>query len=486
MRPATDLISIDDLDRNILNLCTRINAATYELLVMIREFDERAGWFKWGLSSCAEWLAWRCDLCMTTALEKVRVAHALKSLPAIAAAFAQGELSYTKVRELSRVADRANEDELLVMIREFDERAGWLQWGLSNCAEWLAWRCDLSMTTALEKVRVAHALKTLPAIAAAFAQGELSYTKVRELSRIADRANEGELLAFALRATASHVAERCRELRMGSDASLDEAARAYANRSLRVRRDRERGLMTITVDLPLDRGELLDKALDKARDDELHERPDLADTSWSARQADAFMNMVLGYLGGDKDGESANDHHLVTIHVEQSALAGNGGRSALPIETVKRLCCDSQAVVLIEDDDGVPLSIGRKSRIVPKAIARAVRARDHDRCTFPGCRNKRFLDCHHVEHWSAGGETSLDNLMLLCTKHHTLVHEGRFRIEKDFRDRWCFVRPDGIAVPDCGYHSRDVIDVDADPPAGGFLTVGKNQVSEPPAPMYLH
>ncbi len=70
------------MERNILNLCTRINAATYELLALIREFDERAGWLKLGLSSCAEWLAWRCDLSMTTALGKVRVAHALKTLPA--------------------------------------------------------------------------------------------------------------------------------------------------------------------------------------------------------------------------------------------------------------------------------------------------------------------------------------------------------------------------------------------------------------------
>ena len=67
---------IDELDRNILTLCTRINAATYELLVMIREFDERTGWLQWGLDNCAEWLAWRCDLSMTTAREKVRVAHA--------------------------------------------------------------------------------------------------------------------------------------------------------------------------------------------------------------------------------------------------------------------------------------------------------------------------------------------------------------------------------------------------------------------------
>ncbi|RZV34424.1 MAG: DUF222 domain-containing protein, partial [Chromatiales bacterium] len=111
--------------------------------------------------------------------------------------------------------------ELLVLVREFDERGGFLKWGLHNCAEWLAWRCDVSMTTALEKVRVAHALKVLPAISAAFSTGELSYSKVRSLTRVANANNEDSLLAFALRHTAAQVAERCRELRCGSVESID-------------------------------------------------------------------------------------------------------------------------------------------------------------------------------------------------------------------------------------------------------------------------
>ena len=372
--------------------------------------------------------------------------------------------------------------ELLGLIREFDERAGWVQWGLKNCAEWLAWRCDLSMTTALEKVRVAHALKTLPAISAAFADGELSYTKVRELTRVSNRNNEGELLAFALRATAVHVAERCRELRMGDATSISTAERAYANRSLRVRRDHQRGMMTITVELPMDTGELLEKALDKARDDDRLAASDVVDASWSTRQADAFVDMVNGYLAGGEGNSDSNDNYLVTVHVQQSALAGEEGRSALPIETVKRLCCDSKAVVITEDEEGEPLSIGRKSRIIPRAIERAVRARDRNCCSFPGCLNSRFLHCHHVEHWSNGGETSLDNLMLLCTKHHTLVHEGGFRIDKDYRDDWFFVRPNGIAVPTVGYVSRPY----ENPPAGGLMSLAEERVSEPPAPVYLH
>ena len=388
--------------------------------------------------------------------------------------------------------------EWLLLVRQFDERAGFLRWGLDNGAEWLAWRCDLSLITAKEKIRVAHALKILPAISASFSQGELSYTKVRELTRVATGDNEQNLLDFALRTTASNVAQRCQELRMGDESSIDTAARAFANRSLRIRRDPHRGTMVVSVELPMESGELLEKALDKARDDEVLDRPDLADTSWSTRQADAFLNMVTGYLSGtESDAENdrhSNDNYLVTIHVDHSALQGKAGRSALPIESVKRICCDSHAVVLTETEKGEPLSIGRKSRIIPRAIERAVRARDNNGCRFPGCHHHRFLQCHHVEHWSRNGETSLDNLMLLCTKHHTLVHEGGFSIGTDFQGNWIFLRPDGIAVPETGYHSWDMLDTETgeisspynNPPAGALLSTAENFVKEPPAPVYLH
>ena len=378
------------------------------------------------------------------------------------------------------------------MIREFDERGGCLKWGLDCTSKWLAWRCDLSIATAREKVRVAQALKHLPLVSAAFATGELSYSKVRSLTRVANAGNEEDLVVFALRNTASHVAEYCRELRMGSSLSADIAERAFAHRSLRVRRDADRGMLSVTVELPIDAGELIEKALDKARDDECLEIPDLVDTSWSKRQADAFVTMLKEYLQ-DSSGEtkSGSDNYLVNIHVDQSALAGEVGRSSVPIETVKRLCCDGQTVVMTETRDGEPLSIGRKSRVVPKGIERAVRARDKNTCRFPGCCNKRFVAIHHIEHWANGGETAVEQLMLLCSKHHTLVHEGGFRIEKDFRDHWTFFRPDGIAVPDCGYHARDMVDDDIgaqseNPPRGGLLSAVEKLVTEPPPPHYLH
>ena len=100
--------------------------------------------------------------------------------------------------------------------------------------------------------------------------------------------------------------------------------------------------------------------------------------------------------------------------------------------------------------------------------------------------HERFVDAHHIKHWSAGGETSLDNLMLLCSRHHRLVHEGGFRIERDYQNRWFFKRPDGRAVPSCGYRAQDMIDDDIDedirelstpinyPSAEGFFTEVKS------------
>jgi Domain of unknown function (DUF222) len=97
--------SIDELDAAICRLASRVNAVNYKLLVLVREFDDRLGWAKWSFPSCAEWLSWRCGISVSAAREKVRTAQALRDLPGISLAFREGQLSYTKVRALTRVAD---------------------------------------------------------------------------------------------------------------------------------------------------------------------------------------------------------------------------------------------------------------------------------------------------------------------------------------------------------------------------------------------
>src|SRR5262245_28432251 len=121
---------------------------------------------------------------------------------------------------------------MLVLVREFDDRFAWKKWAFKNCAEWLAYRSEISLSAAREKMRTAHALRSLPAIAAAFAEGRLSYSKVRALTRVAQMRDEGLLVAYALSTTAERVEERCRQIRNVAPESAHDARRAWERRSL--------------------------------------------------------------------------------------------------------------------------------------------------------------------------------------------------------------------------------------------------------------
>ena len=125
----------------------------------------------------------------------------------------------------------------------------------------------------------------------------------------------------------------------------------------------------------------------------------------------------------------------MVVHVDAAALSHDGrGRCELedgPVispETARRLGCDGELVAQVERD-GLPLSAGRKRRTVPPTLRRLLEARDESTCWFPGCERRRHLQAHHRHHWAHGGETSLDNLVLVCFHHHRLVHEGGYTIE---------------------------------------------------------
>jgi len=109
---------------------------------------------------------------------------------------------------------------------------------------------------------------------------------------------------------------------------------------------------------------------------------------------------------------------------------------------MRRITCDGSLLRITEDDAGNPLDIGRKTRAIPPALRRALQARDAG-CRFPGCSHRRFVDAHHIRHWADGGDTSIDNLVLLCRQHHRRVHEGGFGVERAADGHIRFSRPDG-------------------------------------------
>jgi uncharacterized protein DUF222/HNH endonuclease len=341
----------------------------------------------------------------------------------------------------------------LELVAEFDRREGWGSWGCRSCAEWVAWRCALDPRSAREHVRVARCLDELPRIHAAFSRGHLSYSKVRALSRVATSDSEEELLELAEHATAAQLERIVRGLRR---VTTDEAAEIQANRHLSLWWEDD-GSLSIHGNLSPEDGALLEAALD-AMHDQLREsasqpagRPDSGSAEPSvgsgsaepfeprhATNADALVAMAdaaLASHGSEDLKRSSGTKPQVVIHIDAETLTKDApGRcrlengSALSPETARRLACDSSIVPLVEAD-GSTLSIGRKARRVPPALARALRARDGT-CRFPGCENRRFGDAHHIVHWAKGGETSLDNLVWLCRRHHRLVHEGGFSVER--------------------------------------------------------
>ncbi len=329
----------------------------------------------------------------------------------------------------------------LRLLREFDLRQGWRASGNTDCAGWLNWRCGISRTTAQEKVRVARALWGLPKIDAAFARGALSYSKVRALTRVASPRNEVALLDHALRSSAAGLEAYCRRLRNGdAEWSEKDAARARAGRSL-TRYFRDDGTALLSVELPRAEAELVLKALEQVA----RALPEDPTRSLFAQGADALVHLARESLAGRGESGTSAEPYQVVVHVDAAALQGEGGEADLPLPTVRRLCCDGALVPLVEDANGTPLNVGRRQRSVTTALKRALLARDRT-CTFPGCHHTQFLDAHHIRHWAEGGETSLDNLLTLCTTHHALVHEGGFRIQRHPDGRYYFVRPNGRAV----------------------------------------
>jgi hypothetical protein len=345
---------------------------------------------------------------------------------------------------------------VLALIREFDARGGWAQHGCRSCAHWLSWRVGLNLGAARERVRVARALGDLPQIAAALARGKLSYAKVRALTRVATPETEARLLNVGLCGTASHVERIVRAWRrVDRRLEAEEAAARHARRSLTVYHD-EDGMLVIRGRLEPETGALLVRALEAAHAS-LYPRPQVRTfnsgepdpPAYGQRQADALALVAETALEHGLDANPGSERYQVVVHVDAAALADpdQPGQSALEdavhvsAETSRRLACDATRVVMRHAGNGDVLDVGRRTRAIPPALRRALQARDRG-CRFPGCDNRRFVDAHHVRHWAQGGETAIDNLVLLCRRHHRLVHEGGYSVEllrrgePRFRDPW--------------------------------------------------
>jgi hypothetical protein len=372
--------------------------------------------------------------------------------------------------------------QLLKLIATFDNRKAWSGGGtIRSCAHWLNWRCGIALGAAREKVRVAHCLETLPLIDASFSRGEISYSKVRAMSRVATPENEDYLLTIAQFGTASHVEKVVGKYKNTTCADEDQPENDQQEARKLVYYQDEDGSWIIHAKLPAEAGSLVVKAIEavaapiqqKQQDLLIEQRkqqeesarknvsaetsstlgledPDGLQNSYIQTRADALISVAEHFLATSDQsmefqGLKGSERCQIMLHVdintlrqpplEQHPHEGYSGQTHCNLDnkqwispkTAKRLACDATLVTVLEDENGKVLNIGRRSRTVPASIKRALSLRDTS-CRVPGCCQTKSLDAHHIQHWIDGGETSLDNLVQLCRHHHTQLHQGLFSI----------------------------------------------------------
>jgi hypothetical protein len=243
-----------------------------------------------------------------------------------------------EIAELAAHLDSATQ-QLLARVRAFDEASGWSVQGATSCARWLAWRLGLDTATAREKVRVARALGVLPRVDEAFGRGELSYAKVRALTRVATPENEVRLLDLARHATGAQLERLCRGYRQ----VLREEGREAPEPEERAVRERvlPGGMVKLEMVLHPDEAAVVLQAIEKAREAlyrakgegeraaDVSAEGSIAADGVSANRADGAISMAETFLAsGTGADQSGSDRHQIVIHVDQEVLHPDGEWSA--------------------------------------------------------------------------------------------------------------------------------------------------------------
>ena len=336
----------------------------------------------------------------------------------------------------------ATHQTLLSVLAAFDRQQGWREDGATSAVPWLVGMLNLSAHTAAEWTSVASKLDSLPAIASAYGEGRLSWDQVVSLVRFATPDDDEALAEAAPGWTAAHIRTLARRARSQRPNETEHRG------AVRYWWDEDGSVLHLRGRLPAAEGPVVVHALERVAD----AAPPDAGTGllepYEQRCADALVQLASQRLGADTDPDRAS----VVLHVDAPVLAGkeSGGAeleagTSISAETARRLSCDARAAVVLEGTSGRALGVGRTRRTVPPWLLRLLRKRDGG-CRFPACGRTRWAHAHHVVHWAHGGPTDTDNLLLLCGRHHRLVHEEGWSIEGSPDGVVTFVRPDGRAL----------------------------------------
>jgi Domain of unknown function (DUF222) len=342
-----------------------------------------------------------------------------------------GTIDWTLEREreaaerevLSIREQRARLDQRLTQIsRQAEERGYWKAAGCASVAQWLAQITSSEYGAALRITETAEALRKLPALDNALGSGELTLDQVAAAAPIATPESDAEIARIAVGKAPRQVAAAAR--RIVPPTVLDDQA-LYTRRELRMKWTNDGRELTLNGRLPLEHGLALEQAIwniakparaaDKKHGSELLE--------WRQYTADALVTLAT-QRGDAADGPRRSTATMI-VHLSDDEPPVLEGAGPISPETVERLCCDSRwmAIKLVGSD----LVHSRIGRCASWPQLRALYKRAGGHCQYPGCSVSRELRAHHLKHESDDGKAELDNMILLCSRHHTLVHDNHIR-----------------------------------------------------------
>jgi hypothetical protein len=360
----------------------------------------------------------------------------------VAADLPKAEALTARVRRLHRHISRLQR-ELLDTLTELEDTEAWIEQGARDMAHWTTMQLGISRWKAERWQTSGRALRTLPATADAFERGELGIDKVVELTRFAEFDDEDALVRWA-QGVSSGAIRRIGDLRARENVQ-GETVSAERDRWLEYRYTDGGRRFRLDAELPGGAGAVVAQALDRLGD-QIPVMPDEASERLvGARRADAFVALCSVQLAHDADPDRAT----VVVHAELDALLDGDGNALIengPViggTTLQRLLCNARMQLVVEHPDGTVQGIGRLMREPAPWMMRQLRHRDGT-CRFPGCDARRFTQAHHIEWWSRGGHTDLENLALVCAFHHRLVHEHGWGLTRDDDGELTWVRPEDL------------------------------------------
>jgi Domain of unknown function (DUF222)/HNH endonuclease len=329
-----------------------------------------------------------------------------------------------KLIELRRVIDLA-ELSFAQTAADFAATEEYDEQGSVSPIDWIRINCHMTSTAAADRVRVGEHLDRLQGGVFAMVQGEIGFAHLSVMARMAyampQAFDESALLEKARQSSPGKFHHQCRHYRHAADPKgfADEQTDLYEKRHLSLSTWEDGSLLLHGVLDPVG-GAALRTALEPlARKSGAHD-----DRNREQRQADALVELAMG---------GQRTQLQVTSSLE--TLLGLTGASAaemeltLPIssKTVERLACDC-SITRVLFQDSMVIDVGRSKRTLEGPTRRALNARD-GHCRWPGCeRPAKWSAAHHIVHWIRGGDTDLGNLILLCHRHHRMVHEGGWQL----------------------------------------------------------